>query len=33
MNFCKNSKKTRPPLKPREGEYKKTNAYTKKMCV
>ncbi len=32
MSLCKKKKEARPPLQPREGEYKKTNAYTKKCC-
>ena len=29
----KKTKKYRPPLRPREGPYKKTNAYTSRPCL
>ena len=32
MKLCEKKKKMRPPLKAREGEYKKTNACTIKCC-
>lgn len=34
MGLCdKKAKKSRPPLQPREGPYKKTNAYTSKPSI